>query len=325
MLTNNLASAAAGRDDRIRVLNSCKGLKDEFNNIVVGLGNFDGVHIGHQQLIKEVVETAAGIGGTAVICTFNPHPMAVLNPDHAPLLLLSQPSKEGIMAKLGVDVLLVLPFNKEFAKITAEYFIKDILFKELAAKKIVVGYNYSFGRQGQGKVETLEKYAQQYHYEVQVIEPVSISNQVVSSTYIRKLLNQGEVGQASNFLGYPPFVKGCVVIGDGRGNKELGFPTANLNLGEQMLTPANGVYSVKVEINGEFFLGLANVGVKPTFNGHRHRNLEVHLLDFDANIYGEQITVNFLRRLRNERKFSSSDDLVSQINRDIKMVLQDRV
>lgn len=308
----------------MKILNSFKGLKNEFPNIVVGLGNFDGVHIGHQQLIKEVVETAANIGGTAVICTFFPHPMAILNPDNVPLMLMSHQSKEEMMAKLGVDVMMLLPFNKEFAQIAAEDFIEKILFNEMNVKSVVVGYNYTFGRRGQGTVETLREYATEYNYQVQVIEPVSLDGQVVSSTQIRNLLLKGDVELAAKFLGYRPFIEGWVVTGDRRGNK-LGFPTANLNLDEHMLTPANGVYSVHVEIRGEVFLGVANVGTKPTFNGQNHRNLEVHLLDFNADIYGEKIKVKFLRRLRNEKRFSSAHDLVSQINLDIQMALLDRV
>jgi len=325
MLKEKLVSATSGRNDGMKILNSFKGLKNEFPNIVVGLGNFDGVHIGHQRLIKEVVETAADIGGTAVICTFFPHPTTILDPQNVPLMLMSQQNKEQMMAKLGVDVVVLLPFNKEFAQITAEDFIQEILFNEMNVQRVVVGYNYTFGRRGQGTIETLNKHSNQYNYKLQVIAPVSIEGQVVSSTHIRNLLSEGNVDQAAKFLGYRPCIEGWVVTGDRRGGNTLGFPTANLNLDEKMLAPANGVYSVHVELRGEVFLGVANVGTKPTFNGHGHRNLEVHLLDFNADIYGEKITVKFLRRLRNEKRFNSAHDLVSQINQDIQMALQDRV
>lgn len=306
------------------ILNSYKGLKNQYTRIVLGLGNFDGVHIGHQKLIKTVVESAREIGGTAVICTFFPHPKAVLDPDNAPLMLMSPQDKEQMMEQLGIDVVLQLPFDKEFAKITAEDFIEQILFQEMNVQRIVVGYNYTFGRFGRGTVETLRQYEQQYHYKLQVIPPVSINGQVASSSHIRHLLAMGDVEQAAKFLGYRPRVVGWVVTGDRRGNT-LGFPTANINLDDKIMAPANGVYSVHVEIQGEVFLGVANVGTKPTFNGQGDRNLEVHLLDFNEDIYGEKIKVEFLRRLRNEKRFNSPHDLVNQINLDIQMALQDRV
>lgn len=306
-------------------LNSFKGLKNKFSNIVVGIGNFDGVHIGHQKLIKQVINTAENIGGTAVVLTFDPHPLAVLSPKDEPPKLLTRQGKEKMIRCLGADVLLSIPFSLDFAKMTAEQFINDILFSELAVKGVVVGYNYTFGNRGKGNVETLKNYTEKYGYTLQIIDPVSIDDQVVSSTLIRKLLLQGDVEKATRFLGYSPLVEGVVVTGDRRGNT-IGFPTANLELDNKLLSPANGVYSVYVEINKDSYLGVANIGTKPTFNGQSgKRNLEVHLLDFNNNIYGNKIVVKFLRKLRNEKRFNSVSDLISQINQDIEMAISDRV
>lgn len=292
---------------------------------MVGIGNFDGVHIGHQKLIREVISTAKNIGGTSIVLTFDPHPLAVLAPKDEPPKVLSQQGKEKMIARLGADVLLAIPFNLNFAKMTPEQFINDILYEELAVKGVVVGYNYTFGNRGLGNVTTLENYREKYGYTLQIIDPVSIDNQVVSSTYIRNLLLEGEIEKATRFLGYSPSVDGIVVTGDRRGNT-IGFPTANLELDNKLLSPANGVYSVHVEINNDVFLGVANIGTKPTFNGHSSkRNLEVHLLDFNEDIYGNHIVVKFLRRLRNEKRFNSVSDLISQINLDIEMAISDQV
>ncbi|MBM7854443.1 riboflavin kinase/FMN adenylyltransferase [Desulfohalotomaculum tongense] len=306
------------------VKNSFQGLKNKFRNIVVGLGNFDGVHIGHQKLITKVVDTARSINGTATIFTFNPHPLAVLDPKNDPPKLLSQQNKEKIMGKLGVDVILSIPFNYQFAKIEPEDFIKKVLHQQMGVCDVVVGYNFSFGRKGRGTADTLRQYAEKYRYTLHVIPPVTIGEQVVSSTVIRKMLLAGDVETAAKLLGYLPFVQGVVVTGDRRGNA-IGFPTANINLNSKTLAPANGVYSVHVEINGETYLGVANIGRKPTFNKTGGtRNLEVHLLDFSGNIYGQLITVKFLRRLRSEQRFNSVNELICQIEQDIQMALSHR-
>lgn len=307
------------------VKDSFQGLKDRFRRIVVGLGNFDGVHIGHQKLITKVVNTARSIGGTAVIFTFNPHPMAVLNPQDDPPKLTTQQAKEKLMGGLGVDVILSVPFTSNFAKLTPEQFIKEVLVDELAVKSVVVGYNYTFGNRGLGNPDTLKMFSEEYGYNVEVIPPISIDGQVVSSTIIRRLIFEGDVETARKFLGHAPYVDGIVVTGDRRGNT-IGFPTANLNFDQGMVIPAKGVYSVHVAINRDTHLGVANVGIKPTFNGAGGKiNLEVHLLDFVGDIYGKMITVSFIRRLRSEKRFNSVQELVSQIQLDIEKALVDRI
>lgn len=301
----------------MRVYESLTGLKDRYPNITVALGNFDGIHLGHQRLIGEAVAIARRNNGTAAVLTFHPHPMAVLKPELAPPMLLDQEAKRRMMAELGVDILILLPFTLNFAQLSPEEFIKDVLVKQLNVKAIVIGYNYSFGHRGRGNPETIWKYADECCYTLSVIPPVKVGSQVVSSTLIRNKLAEGDVAAAQKLLGYYPFTEGTVVLGDRRGNT-LGFPTANIDCPAGMMVPARGVYSVHVDMDGETYLGVANVGTKPTFNGSNQRiNIEVHLLDFCGDIYGKKIKVKYVRRLRDERKFSSITDLVNQIQADV--------
>jgi riboflavin kinase/FMN adenylyltransferase len=291
-------------------------LKTKHKNLVVGLGNFDGLHVGHQKLISEVVTLSNQVEGTASIFTFHPHPLNVLNPDNSPPLLLSQDSKQKFMAKLGVDLLLMVPFNLTFASMSPSDFVRTVLYEGLGASVVVVGYNNTFGHRGRGTPELLQKLSSDYGYQVKVVPPVMVEGKTVSSTLIRDLLLRGDVAEAAKFLGYYPFVEGPVVTGDRRGRSLLGFPTANIDINDLVLVPANGVYLAKVHIKGESYFGLANIGVKPTFQTKK-RNIEVHLLDFYQDLYGESIKVSFTRKLREEKRFQTPSDLVKQIERDI--------
>lgn len=290
-------------------------IKKKHNKIVVGLGNFDGLHIGHQKLIADMIALAKKVGGTPAVFTFHPHPLTILKPEKSPPLLLSQEAKQKILAKLGVEVLLQIPFDLDFAKMSPEDFVKTVLHEELGACGVVVGYNYTFGRYGRGTPSLLEELTDLYGFELRVIPPITIEGQPVSSTLIRGMLASGEVTSAGKYLGYYPFVEGEVVSGDKRG-RNLGFPTANLNIDQGLLVPANGVYLTKVHIDGESYFGVANIGVKPTFNTN-NRNIEVHLLDFYKDLYGKHIKISFTRRLRQEKKFATPSELAKQIERDI--------
>lgn len=292
------------------------GIKEKHNKIIVGLGNFDGLHIGHQKLISDLVSFAQKVGGTPAVFTFHPHPLTVLKPEKSPPLLLSREAKQNFFSRLGVEVLLQIPFDLDFAGMSPEDFVKTVLHEEIGACGVVVGYNYTFGRYGRGTPALLEELSALYGFELKVIPPITIEGQPVSSTLIRGLLAGGEVTEAAKYLGYYPFVEGEVVTGDKRGGAILGFPTANLNIDQTLLVPANGVYLVKVYIDGESYFGVANIGVKPTFNAN-NRNIEVHLLDFYKNLYGVHIKVSFTRRLRKEKKFETPSELVKQIERDI--------
>lgn len=284
---------------------------------MVGLGNFDGVHLGHRQLICKLVSTARENRATPAVFTFYPHPLAVLDPDNAPLLLVTPQAKEKIMARLGVEVFLQVPFTLELARVKPREFIEEVLYRGLSARAVFVGYNYTFGHKGQGTPDLLKEYSHQYKYEVYVVPPVTVEGQAVSSSLIRNLLLAGDVTRAEKFLGYYPFVEGQVVTGERRGG-QLGFPTANVDPEEGILIPANGVYAVMVKVDEDSFLGVANIGIKPTFHANNvRRNIEVHLLDFHGDLYGRRILVRFRRRLREERRFSSPAELVEQIRLDI--------
>ena len=299
----------------MHIYDSWQGLKSKHENIVIGLGNFDGVHIGHQKLIFDLVAMAKEINGTPSVFTFHPHPLAVLKPDRCPPQLLSQGYKQQLFARLGVEVLLTIPFNLKLAGLAPEDFVRTVLCEEIGARGVVVGYNYTFGHRGRGTPDLLKQLSQTYNYQLRVVQPVMVEGQPVSSTLIRNLIKMGDVFEASKFLGYYPFTEGDVVLGKQRG-RTLGFPTANLEIDEELLMPANGVYSAMVYHNGYTYHGLVNIGIKPTFHGKK-RNIEVHLLDFSEDLYGKQIKVSFIRRIRGEKKFATPSDLIKQIEMDI--------
>ncbi|MFZ5597905.1 MAG: bifunctional riboflavin kinase/FAD synthetase [Bacillota bacterium] len=300
----------------MEIFNTWKGIRQKYSNLSIGMGNFDGVHVGHRKLISALVEEAGKTGGTPAVFTFYPHPLEVLA-GKAPPRLLSQEAKQETIRQLGVKVLLLVPFTLEFASRTPESFIETVLVRDLGVKSVFVGYNYTFGKGGKGTPETLIEGGRRFGFNVFVIPPVSVDGVPVSSTLIRRMLADGEVAGVRKYLGYYPFLEGVVVAGESRG-RTIGFPTANINLDEGLVVPANGVYAVKVHVDGDSFLGVANIGIRPTFNGYEAvPNLEVHLLDFYADLYGKRIKVFFTRRIREEKRFSSPGELVEQIRSDI--------
>ncbi len=305
------------------VYNNWLDLKEKYSNMVIGLGNFDGVHLGHRKLIGDLVDRAREVDGTAAVFTFTPHPMAVLNPEAAPPMILLPTIKQKMFKGLGVEVLILVPFTLEFARISPEDFVNDILYRHLGVNTVFVGYNYTFGYMGRGTPDLLQSMGQNLGFRVEIISPVAINERPVSSTLIRNLLADGDIQEARKYLGYCPVLEGEVVYGERRGN-QLGFPTANLETNPGILIPANGVYSVKVQVDGDTFLGVANIGVKPTFHGNGYfRTIEVHLLDFSGNLYGRHMQVYFIRRLREEKRFSSVDKLLEQIRSDIHQARND--
>lgn len=302
----------------MKIYRTWQGIKNKHRDIVVGLGNFDGVHVGHQRLISGLVEEARKTGGTSAVFTFHPHPLEVLT-GKAPPRLLSQMAKEDTIRQLGVEVLMLVPFTLEFASLTPESFIEKVLVRELGVRSVFIGYNYTFGQGGRGTAETLIDGGRKHGFKVYVIPPVAVDGVPVSSTLIRGLLADGDVAGARKLLGYYPLVEGEVVAGERRG-RTLGFPTANLRLEKGVMAPANGVYAVKVQVDGDDYLGVANIGLKPTFHGYNGRpDLEVHLLDFQGDLYGKRIKVFLSERLREEKRFSSPGELVEQIRLDISM------
>ncbi len=302
----------------MRIVNHLEDIEIPFKNAVITIGNFDGVHIGHQALLHMVIEKAHAIEGTAVAMTFEPHPMRVLaHQAHPPLITLIE-QKTELIAKSGIDVLICIPFSPEFAAIPAPNFISDLLVKRIGMKALVVGPDYTFGQNRQGNLGLLQKMAPEFDYDVLVVDWIQPANghaQRISSTRIRELVMQGQMAAAKKLLSRYYQIRGQVAHGRNRGGRLLGFPTANINLQDE-LCPKQGIYAVTVELDGRTWQGVANIGYSPTFDDHIF-TVEVHILDFDQNIYGKIIRVNFIERLRDEIKFDGVTSLSDQIRHDV--------
>ncbi|MDH3356962.1 MAG: bifunctional riboflavin kinase/FAD synthetase [Desulfobacteraceae bacterium] len=293
-------------------------IEKPFKNAVITIGNFDGVHIGHQALFHEVIEKADTIDGTSIVMTFEPHPVRVLKQNgHLPLITLYE-QKIELIENSGVDVLICVPFTEEFAAISAKTFVEDILLKSIGMKAIVVGKDYTFGRNREGDIDLLKTYANNLGFEVVVADWIQTSKNWpgrISSTRTRELVEEGKVDEAQKLLGRYYQIRGVVTTGRNRGGRLLGFPTANITLHDE-LCPKNGVYAVAVDCMGEIFQGVANIGYSPTFDDNVF-SVEVHILDFNENIYGQKIRVDFVKRIRDEKKFSNISELSDQIKKDI--------
>jgi riboflavin kinase/FMN adenylyltransferase len=284
-----------------------------FPRPILSLGNFDGVHLGHQEILKRVVEEARERQGTSLVLTFHPHTLAVLRPDRPLALLISLREKLFLFASLGIQGVLLQRFTLPFSRLSAEEFVQRYLVEAVGVEKIIVGHNVSFGHKGAGRAETLERLGRELGFEVEIVGPVMAGGREVSSTAVRTLLSAGEMRGVAQLLGRVYTVTGRVEKGFQRG-RGIGFPTANLRPRVDLLLP-NGVYAVTVEVGGIQVPGVANVGVNPTFGGNR-RTIEAHLFDFSADLYGQRLRVGFVERLRGERKFPSVQDLVRQIQDD---------
>jgi riboflavin kinase/FMN adenylyltransferase len=289
-----------------------------YKNAVITIGNFDGVHIGHQALFYEVIEKADTIGGTSIVMTFDPHPVCVLKQNgHLPLITLNE-QKIELIENSGIDVLICTQFNKAFAAISAKEFVENLLLKCIGMKAIVVGKDYTFGRNREGNLELLQTYADNLGFEVIVADWVQTSKGLpnrISSTRTRELVMAGEVAEAKKLLGRYYQIRGVVTTGRNRGGRLLGFPTANITLHDE-LCPKNGVYAVTVDCMEKKYQGVANIGYSPTFDDGVF-SVEVHILDFNENIYGQKIRVNFVQRIRDEIKFSDITELSDAIRKDI--------
>lgn len=285
-------------------------------NAVVTQGTFDGVHIGHQKILDRVRNIATQKGGESVLLTFFPHPRMVLQPDDNTLRLLST-TEEKIerLRKAGIDHLLVIPFTLEFSRQSSMQFVRDVLVNTIGVKTLVIGYDHRFGKNREGSMEDLHELGQVYGFEVEEIPPQDIDDVTVSSTKIRNALQESEVDVAAKFLGYHYPISGKVVAGNSLG-KTIGFPTANIVVEETYkLIPNDGVYAVRVIVDGEIYGGMANMGKQPTFDNRNHA-FEVHIFDFNADIYGRIIRVEFVAHLRSEMKFSGVDALIAQLKQD---------
>lgn len=284
----------------------------------VAIGNFDGVHLGHQALLASARTAADRLGGDAVVFTFDPHPQAVLSPERAPLLLTPRPRKLELLAAAGIDVCILEPFTPEIAAMDPEAFVNEILVETVGAGHVVVGYDFNYGKARAGNAETLRAHGVRAGFTVEVVDAVTIGDQPVSSSAIRTALSTGDMERAHTLLDRNFSVDGTVVRGAGRG-RTIGIPTANLETGAVVL-PAPGVYAAYVRVLDQVapvaHLAAVNLGTNPTFAGQT-LSLEAHLLDYSADLYGAVLRIEFVARLRGEVKFSGPAELVAQIHRDI--------
>lgn len=292
----------------------------EIKNAVVTSGTFDGVHLGHQKILKRVKQLAKEVDGETVLITYWPHPRLVLRPwDHSLQLLSTFPEKANLLEKYGVDHLVKIPFTPEFAQMSPEEYIKIILKERIATHKLVIGYDHRFGKDRSGSLVELQEFAPKYGYDVEEISRQDIDEIGISSTKTRKALESGDVSTANAFLGRPYSLTGVVGRGNQNGRK-LGFPTANIKIKENYkLIPADGVYAVRVCNKFKKLDGMLNIGKRPTVGGD-HKTIEVHIFEFDEDIYDAEISLEFIERVREEQKFESLDHLKKQLEEDEKQV-----
>jgi riboflavin kinase/FMN adenylyltransferase len=300
----------------MNVIRSLESIRYRKNSVVT-VGTFDGVHRAHREIIREVVNRARMREGRSVVVTFDPHPKEVVASARGPVQLLSTPRERmALIAELKTDDLVIIPFTYEFSRIGATAFYQEYVGRLIGVSEVVVGYDHMFGRDREAGAEDLVALGRALDFSVFAVHPLSMDGDPISSTRIRKALISGEVERAHRMLGYHYALTGTVVAGDRRG-RTLGFPTANLEVEDpRKLVPGNGVYLVAVELGNQHAFGMMNIGVRPTLTAGDRRVLEVHILDFEREIYGETMTVTFLQRLRDERKFGSFAELVEQLARD---------
>lgn len=292
-------------------------------NSVVTVGTFDGVHAGHRAIMDTVLKRASERKARSVIITFNPHPREIINPGGGGIeLLTTLQERREILEEIGIDTLVVIPFDRDFSLLSSEEFIRDIIFGQIGVSEFVIGYDHQFGRNREGTIETIEQLGKELGFDACVVSRREVGARTVSSTTIRRAISEkGDVKLAAELLQRRYRLNGMVIHGDKRG-KEIGFPTANIRPGHaNKIIPKDGVYAVKVRFDGQWYGGMMNIGLRPTFNGKK-RALEVHLFDFDENIYGKEVQVRFFDRIRDELKFSGVDELIAQLREDRNRALE---
>ena len=299
----------------MELFNALEQIEARLEDSVVTIGNFDGVHKGHQALFDLTKGQAEAISSKSVALTFNPHPLKLLRPEKMPLLITTFEQKLDLIKNLGLDFILCLPFTKELANVTAEDFVKKILFDRLKIKELVIGHDYTFGKGRKGSSAFLKETAKQYGFKVHQLNPVYDEDMLVSSTAIRNLIIEGNMLLAKRLLGRYYRISGSVVHGMNRGQRLLGFPTANI-VSQNELIPKAGVYAVHVLADGLVYHGVTNIGYNPTFPEHRF-SIETHILDFKDNLEGKSIEIMFIERIRSEQPFQGPDSLAFQIKLDI--------
>ncbi|MBI4848790.1 MAG: bifunctional riboflavin kinase/FAD synthetase [Nitrospirae bacterium] len=299
----------------MKLIDGIENLKDKIPYPILTIGNFDGVHLGHQAIFRMLIERAREKNGTSVVFTFVPHPLRVIAPERSPKLLTTYKDKLKLIQDSGIDVIICTNFTKEFANIPAENFVTEVLCNTLGVKEIFIGSNYLFGKGRRGSPELLKELGEKCGFEVTIVDEIKINNTPPSSSGIRTLVAKGKVDEAAVLLGRLYSVEGIVVEGAKRGQSLLNVPTANLITANELL-PKDGVYAVIAEIDGKKYGGATNIGYNPTFDEKKF-SFETHILNFSGELLGKTIKIHFVKRIRDEMKFSSADALAAQMKKDI--------
>jgi riboflavin kinase/FMN adenylyltransferase len=296
------------------IFRNLSDIEGKLANSVVTIGNFDGVHLGHREIFRRVREAAGEAGGVSVVITFVPHPLKLLPSRKHLRLITTYAEKEALIGASGIDYLVIIPFTEEFAAISATDFVTKVLIGQVDMRRLVIGYDYAFGRNREGNVALLRSLGGDLGFEVEVLEPIGTQGVVYSSSRIRAMVGEGGVREVVSLLGRHFFLDGTIVHGHHRG-KGLGFPTANLSTGNELI-PKQGVYAVKVDIGGRLHDGACNIGSNPTF-GDDTPAIEVFVFDFEGDLYGSELRVYFIERIRDERKFPDAAALKAAIQSDV--------
>ena len=304
----------------MRIFDNLKSYSSEKESILT-IGTFDGVHIGHNKILKRLIQDSKKNNLSSLVMTFFPHPRMILNKSHEIKMIDTIDEKINLLEKTGLDNLIIHPFDNNFSKIRAKEFVEEILVKKLKIKEIIIGYDHKFGKDREASVEDLKKFGKDYMFTVKEIPAQEIDSIAISSTKIRNAILNGEIEKCNKFLGRNFILTGKVVYGDGLG-KKIDFPTANIEIKETYkIIPKNGVYLVKTKINSNTYFGMMNIGIRPTVGG-RNKSLEIHFFNFKDNIYGKNVSIEIIKKIRDEKKFSSIDQLKIQLKKDEQFCLK---
>jgi len=288
---------------------------ERFPHPVVTVGSFDGVHLGHQKIIREIIGRANRARGTAILITFDPHPQQVVAPENAPGLLTSRVEKLELLSETSLDVVCMLPFTEELSRMSPQDFVRGVLVGSIGMREMVIGPNHAFGNDRRGTARDVVTMGRDHHFSVQTVPPVQLNGRRISSSLIRELVAGGEIDEATEALGRHYFFEGEVVQGQALG-RALSFPTANLRITEsRKLSPGDGVYAIRAHHGGDVWSGMMNIGRRPTFVP-ADRTIEVHLFDFEGDLYGHTLRITVIQRIRDEHSFDSREDLVAQMEKD---------
>ncbi len=290
-------------------------VEERFKNPVLTIGNYDGLHLGHRRILERVKQRAREMDGTSMLMTFHPHPLQVLRPERELPFITPEEQKERVIAQMGIDVLFVVPFTAGFSHISPEAFVETILIEKLGIKGIVIGHDFRCGSQGKGDITLLEEMSRASGFFVEVVDAVTLDGERVASNRIRTLLKDGDVTQGAKMLGRPYVIAGTVVRAKGRG-ATIGFPTINLQT-DYPLIPRNGVYVTEAEIDGRWLGAVTNIGHNPTFENGMERSIETFILDFHGDLYDKRVKVRFMKRIRDEERFASVEELKACIAQDV--------